>query len=199
LAVPRWRLLEGGRSGLPEITRAYPLVVKPVSQGSSLGVSVVRRPEDLAAAIAEARRYGGGVLVEEFIRGREVTVGILGDAALPVVEIRPRHPFFDFAAKYTAGETEYLVPAPLSEGVTKAVQAAGLTAHRALGCRHLSRVDIMLNEEDAPVVLEVNTIPGFTPTSLLPKAAARAGLSYEDVCEQLVLMASNGSLHLVRS
>jgi D-alanine-D-alanine ligase len=189
LTVPRWRLLEGEPSDRTDPGLAYPLVVKPVSQGSSLGVSVVRRPEDLAGAIAEAKRYGGPVLMEAFIQGREVTVGVLGETALPVVEIRPRHPFFDFTAKYTAGETEYLVPAPLSAHVTRVVQAAGLAAHKALGCRHLSRVDIILNQEHVPVVLEVNTIPGFTPTSLLPKAAACVNLSYEDVCEQLVLMA----------
>jgi D-alanine--D-alanine ligase len=199
LVVPKWQLLEGGRSDVPDIDGALPLVVKPVSEGSSLGVSVVRAPGALAGAIAEARRYGDAVLVEAFIQGREVTVGVLGDEALPVVEIRPRHPFFDFAAKYTAGETEYLVPAPLSAGVTRAVQAAGLAAHQALGCRHLSRTDIMLTPQNVPVVLEVNTIPGFTPTSLLPKAAACRNLSYDEVCERLVLMAWHSRPHLVNS
>ena len=116
-------------------------------------------------------------------------MGVLGDEPLPVVEIRSSHAFFDFTAKYTAGMTEYLVPAPLAPDVTTAVQAVGLAAHRALGCRHFSRTDIILRPDQVPVVLEVNTIPGFTPTSLLPKEAACIGVSYEELCERLVRMA----------
>lgn len=168
---------------------AYPVVVKPVAQGSSFGVSLVGGASDWGPAVAEAARYGPRVLVEECIAGRELTVGVLNDEALPVVEIRSSHTFFDFGAKYTPGVTEYLVPAPLDLGVARAVQAAGLAAHRAIGCRHFSRTDIILNIRQQPVVLEVNTVPGFTPTSLLPKAAACAGISYDVLCDQLVLMA----------
>ena len=190
LLVPRWQVVDlsaetPGRS--TPVT--YPVVVKPANQGSSLGVSIVQRERELSDAFASAGRYGPLVLMEEFVAGREVTVGVLGEEPLPIVEIRPRQPFFDYTAKYTLGATTYIVPAPLPTATIRSVQAMGLAAHRALGCRHFSRADIILNREYAPVLLEVNTIPGFTPTSLLPKAAACLGISYESLCEQLVLMA----------
>ena len=194
LAVPRWCVVDladvgsiGRRLMLREFS--YPLVVKPTGQGSSLGVSIVRCDEELPTALAEAGRYGDRALIEQFVRGREVTAGVFGEEPLPVVEIRSRHGWFDYAAKYTKGLTEYIAPAPLAPPVAQAVQAAGLAAHRAVGCRHLSRTDIILDDRSVPVVLEVNTIPGFTPTSLLPKAAACIGLSYDELCERLVLMA----------
>ena len=166
-----------------------PVVVKPTCQGSSLGVSIVRQPEELAEALVSAGQYGPQILIEEWIAGRELTAGILGETALPVVEIRPGEGFFNYSAKYTPGSTDYLVPAPISADIAQLVQSVGLMAHRALGCRHLSRADIILTPDEVPVLLEVNTIPGFTPTSLLPKAAAQAGMSYEELCEQLVVMA----------
>jgi len=192
LGVPRWRVIDSSTTHAP--TRdleglTYPLVVKPARSGSSFGVSIVERTEGLAQAIAEAAQYGSTVLTEEFIAGRELTVGILGDTPLPVIEIRPHHGFFDYRAKYTQGATEYLVPAPISADVAAAVQAVGLAAHRALGCRHLSRADLILDTHHVPMLLEVNTIPGFTPTSLLPKAAACLQLSYDELCERLVMMA----------
>ena len=199
LSVPRWQLVDLTRRRATLRGFTYPLVVKPVNQGSSIGVSIVRGEADLPSALDTAGRYGSQVLIEEFIRGREVTVGVLGDDPLPVVEIRPSHPFFDFSAKYTVGATEYLVPAPLESDVAQAAQEAGLTAHRALGCRHLSRTDIILASDNIPVVLEVNTIPGFTPTSLIPKAAACIHLSYDALCEKLVMMAWQGSPHVARS
>ncbi len=191
LPVPRWRAIDCAAGERPSRIDGmpFPLVVKPACQGSSLGVSVVRRPAELPEAVAAAARYDAQVVVEEWVDGRELTVGILGDQALPVIEIRAPNGFFDFTAKYTPGATEYLVPAPLPPDVAQLVQTIGLMAHRALGCRHLSRADIILSKERVPVLLEVNTIPGFTPTSLLPKAAAYAGTSYDDVCEQLILMA----------
>lgn len=196
LAAPRWQVVTLPANLSRLRVPAYPVVVKPSGQGSSLGVSIVRTPAELPAALAEAGRYDARLLIEEFIRGREVTAGVFGDDPLPLVEIRPRHPFFDFAAKYTTGLTEYLVPAPLDPAVSAAAQRAGLAAHRALGCRHLSRADFMLTPDNTPVLLEVNTIPGFTPTSLLPKAAACDGLSYDDLCEQLVLMAASDLTHV---
>ena len=168
---------------------SYPVVVKPVNQGSSVGVSIVHREEQLAEAVTEAGQYGPEVLVERFVQGRELTVGMLGEDPLPVVEIRPHQSFFDFTAKYTPGSTDYIVPATVTHRIATVVQDAARSAHRALGCRHLSRTDFILGWEKVPVILEVNTIPGFTPTSLLPKAAACLGMSYEVLCERLVLMA----------
>ena len=188
LSVPRWKAVSHGERIFPA-RFSYPVVVKPTNQGSSLGVSMVRREEELEAALAAAWRYGSKILIEEFVAGREMTVGVLGDEPLPIVEIRPSQPFFDYTAKYTAGSTDYVVPAPLSHRIADDVQAAGLAAHQALGCRHFSRADLILRDDAIPVVLEVNTIPGFTPTSLLPKAAACAKISYGELCEQLVLMA----------
>lgn len=177
---------------------AYPLMVKPADQGSSIGISRVEEPGRLPSALREAARYSQVLLVEEFIEGRELTVGVVGDSTLPVVEICPKQGFFDFAAKYTPGMTEYHVPAALLPAVAQAVQAAGRRAHEALGCRHLSRADLILDAHRGPVVLEVNTIPGFTPTSLLPKAAACIGLTYDELCERLVLLAGREAAQLAR-
>ena len=168
---------------------AYPLIVKPFNQGSSIGVSKVMRPAGLGAALEQARQYSATVIVEAYIAGREVTVSVLGGRALPVVEIVPSRALFDYAAKYTSGLTAYHVPAVFERSVFRAVQEAGRRAHEAIGCRHFSRADMILSHAQVPVVLEVNTIPGFTPTSLLPKAAAAVGISYEALCEQLVVMA----------
>ena len=176
-----------------------PLVVKPASEGSSIGITIVRDPEQFAAALKFAGRYSSQVLVERYLSGRkasgqeasgrELTVGILGEEALPVVEIRPGNPFYDFAAKYQDGETEYIVPARLTGGITAQLQETALRAHRALDCRHFSRVDFLLDDEGQSYVLELNTIPGFTSTSLLPKAARAAGIEFPELCLRLVRMA----------
>ena len=192
LRVPRGQTIDLDKPDRRGLHLAYPLVVKPVGQGSSLGVSIVRHEDQLPEALVKAGQYGNRLLLEEFIPGRELTVGVFGEDALPIVEVRPSHPFFDYATKYTAGMTDYLVPAPLPAEIAAAVQAAGLKAHYALGCRHFSRTDLILNADNVPVILEVNTIPGFTPTSLLPKAAACVNLSYDELCEQLALMAWQG-------
>ncbi len=192
LRVPQWQVVDAAdRERCEQLrkTLQLPVVVKPTNQGSSLGVSIVRERGGFASAIELAARYDTRVLIETFINGRELTVGILGDVALPIVEIKPIGPFFDYTAKYTPGMTEYLVPAPLEAALAARVQEAGRRAHQALGCRHFSRVDLMLDENHQPVVLEVNTIPGLTSTSLLPKAAACLGISYDELCERLVLMA----------
>lgn len=193
LLVPKWCVLDpDDLDGLVAcITHLhFPVVVKPTNQGSSIGVSIAANHAELIDAVADAGRYGRQILVEEFVRGRELTVGILGRETLPVVEVRPHSSrFFDYAAKYTPGQTTYEVPACLDDTLTQGVQEAGLRAHRALGCRHFSRVDLILNDQHQPVILEVNTIPGLTATSLLPKAGACAGILYDELCERLILMA----------
>ena len=166
-----------------------PVVVKPVHQGSSVGVQFVERISEWSGALAEAMRYDSQVLVEERIRGRECTVGILDNKALPVVEVRPRTGVYDYRAKYSPGSTEYLCPAPFDKETTARVQAAGLETFRAIGGRDYARVDIIVRPNGQPVVLEINTLPGMTETSLLPKAAAAAGIGYAELCQRMIDMA----------
>lgn len=170
-----------------------PVVIKAVAQGSSIGVSIVTEDSALRAAIEEGFRYSEGILVEQYIKGRELTVAVWDDGkaaqALPVVEIRPHSGAYDYASKYTSGATDYLCPAPLTEAETAIVQEAAVKAFRSLRCGGIARADVLLDAEGRPYVLEVNTIPGMTATSLVPKAAAAAGISFEDLCEKILLSA----------
>ena len=166
-----------------------PLVVKPVRQGSSVGLRFVEQKTDWLAALAVALQFDSEVLVEEKITGRETTVGILGGEALPVVEVRPKVGGYDYKNKYTAGNTEYFCPAEFDAVVTKRIQDAALGAFRAIGGRDYARVDVMVRANGEPVVLEVNTLPGMTETSLLPKAAFAAGLNYAQLCQRMVDLA----------
>jgi len=166
-----------------------PLVVKPVRQGSSVGLQFVERAENWPPALVEALKFDSEVLVEEKIIGRETTVGILGGEALPVVEVRPRTGGYDYQNKYTAGRTEYFCPADFDAALTQRIQAAASGAFAAIGGRDYARVDVMVRADGGPVVLEVNTLPGMTETSLLPKAAAAAGLDYAQLCQRMVELA----------
>ena len=167
-----------------------PLVVKPLRQGSSIGVSIARDAEDVAIGLARAFKYGHQAILERYINGREFTVGVLGDTALPVIEIRTPQPFFNADAKYLDDATEYILqPENLAPELYEKIQAIALNAHHAIDCRHFSRVDMMLETDGSPYVLEANTIPGFTARSLLPMAARQAGLSFPDLCERIVEMA----------
>jgi D-alanine-D-alanine ligase len=166
-----------------------PLVVKPVRQGSSVGLQFVERIEDWQHAIVEALKFDSEVLVEEKIIGHETTVGILDDEALPIVEVRPKAGAYDYKNKYTAGCTEYFCPADFDLATTEKIQDAALGAFRAIGGRDYGRVDVMVRANGEPVVLEVNTLPGMTETSLLPKAAAAAGISYEELCQRMIELA----------
>ncbi len=170
-------------------TMRLPLVVKPVRQGSSVGLQFVERPEDWPSALAEALKFDSEVLVEERIIGRETTVGILDDSALPVVEVRPKAGSYDYRNKYTAGCTDYFCPADFDAATTRRIQDAGLGAFRAIGGRDYGRVDVMVRPDGEPVVLEVNTQPGMTETSLLPKAAAAAGVTYDQLCQRMIDLA----------
>jgi len=171
------------RGGLPGLKT--PCVIKAPRQGSSVGVHLVYSREEIPAALEDCLQYGEQVLVEEFFAGRELTVGILGAQALPIVEIVPHEGFYDYEHKYTKGASEYHVPANLDAGVTAKVQAAALAACESLGLEVYSRVDILLAADGRLNVLEINTIPGMTETSLLPKAAAVAGLDFPALCEEI--------------
>jgi len=166
-----------------------PVVLKPLRQGSSVGLVFVERVADWTVSLAEAFRHDTEVLCEERILGREATVGVLDGVALPLVEVRPRSGVYDYRSKYTAGATEYLCPAPFEADLTARIQAVGLAAFHAVGARDYARVDVMLTRAGEPLVLEVNTLPGMTETSLLPKAATAAGIGYAELCERMVLLA----------
>lgn len=167
----------------------FPCVVKPCSGGSSVGLSMVHTFEQLRPAVATACRYGGEALVERYVKGREVTVGILGDAVLGSCEISSPSATFDYQAKYQGG-ARYHLPPRLSETRIANVGSMALSAARALGCRGYARVDFLCSDTANDVVLEVNTLPGLTPMSLLPKIACQSGLSFEDLAERILSMAT---------
>ncbi len=184
----KYLVVNSASAGFPD-NLPLPLVVKPVRQGSSVGLQFVERPADWPAALAESLKFDSAVLVEEKIIGRETTVGILGGNVLPVVEVRPKAGSYDYQNKYTAGATEYFCPADFAAATTGRIQAAALGAFRAIGGRDYARVDVMVRPDGSPVVLEVNTLPGMTETSLLPKAAAAAGMNYARLCQRMVDLA----------
>jgi D-alanine-D-alanine ligase len=163
-----------------------PAVVKPVSQGSALGVSVVRASGQMKAALKAAWRWDSAALVESYLPGRELTVGVLGGQALPVVEIVPEHAFYDFHSKYAKGGSRHLCPAPIPAKAARRAQELALRAHRALRCRAYSRTDLILGPKGSLHVLEVNTLPGLTAVSLLPDAARVAGLEYGALLEAML-------------
>ncbi len=186
LAVPRWKEADPLSAAARAEEIKFPLVVKPVSEGSSFGMSIVDSAKDLAGAVEQAAVFGDRILLEEYLAGPELTVGILDDRPLPVIQIVPKRRFYDFVAKYTPGMTEYLVPAPLPPETARAAQELAVRAHEALGCRSFSRVDLILARDRGPVLLELNIIPGMTETSLLPKAAAAVGIPFTGLCRQML-------------
>jgi len=189
LATPRWRLLphEPG-PGDPGALADWPLpyVVKPANEGSSVGVSVVDTRDQLAAALATARRFHGPVIVEDYIAGTEVFVGILNDRVLGSVEVRPATRFYDYEAKYKRTDTKYLIPPELPAPVIERAQDLALAAYRALGCTGHARPDLRISTAGEVFVLEVNTLPGMTKTSLLPKIARSVGMDYPTLCEHIL-------------
>ena len=163
----------------------FPQVVKPAREGSSIGVTVAHCMPEATAGLERCFELDDRAIIERMIRGRELTVGIFGSRALPIIELVYPGALFDKHAKYTNGVTEHVIDPELPEGVADDVQRVALAAHRALGCRHLSRVDMMLSENNVPYVLEVNTIPGMTAVSLVPDAARAAGIEFPELCETL--------------
>jgi len=188
VTTPYWQVVKSGQRP----TIPLPIVVKPPRQGSTVGVVIVKNARELDSAVAEAAKYDGELLIEKFVPGRELTVGILGDQALPILEIIPKGGFYDFTNKYpflnpqAGGGAEHVCPAKIDNDKTKEIQDLALKAYRALGLQVYSRVDVILSENNQPFVLEINTIPGMTEASLLPEAAAAAGISYVDLCTRII-------------
>ena len=165
-----------------------PLVVKPNAQGSTVGLSIINNWDDLDAALATAYRYSDSVLLEQFVPGRELTVTVLGEEVLPVVEIIPESGFYDYESKYQSGRTRYVTPAELPEDLTAEIQAATLRGFQAIGCSGYARIDFRLREDRQYFCLEVNTLPGMTPTSLVPKAAKARGIEFPELMERIIKM-----------
>jgi len=181
---------EIGRNSRRTISLPFPVVVKPAREGSTIGVSIVKEEDDLIPALQEAGNYDEEILVEEFMKGKEITVGVLEDIPLPVIEIVPKSGFYDYHSKYTKGETDYIVPARIPREKYLYAQEISLRAFQVIGCCGCARVDLMTDEEGNPFVIDVNTMPGMTETSLLPKAAHYVGISFEDLVERILLGAA---------
>jgi len=186
--TPTWEVIEAGeRPSLP-----LPLVIKAPRQGSTVGVYIVKDAGKIDSALKEAAQYDHEFLIEKYIPGRELTVGVLGDLALPVLEIIPKSGFYDFNDKYPflnpqgGGGAEHVCPAVLSKELSSKIQDLALLAHQSLGLKVYSRVDVILSAENEPFILEVNTIPGMTEVSLLPEAAAVAGIGYAELCARII-------------
>ncbi len=196
IPTPRFAVVKSTGKELGPVRLApkmsLPYVVKPSGEGSTIGVTIVEKKAGLKAAIEEAATYSDTVLIESFVKGREVTVSILNGAPLPIVEIIPHEGFYDFKAKYTAGSVDFIVPARLGARLTAKAQETALAAYGALGCRGAARVDIIIDRDGVPYVLEINTIPGMTETSLLPMAANAAGIDYSTLVEEVIKEARLG-------
>lgn len=194
IPTPKWLMMKKGANALKvdeniKLVTGYPCVIKPNDEGSTVGLSIVQPDvEDvqLGTALDDAFSYSDSVMAEEFIEGRELTVAILGNEALPVVEIKPKDGFYDYEHKYTKGMTEYFCPADLPKELAQHIQEKALTAHKALGCKVYSRVDFRLNSKGEYYCLEVNTLPGMTELSLVPKAAGAVGMTFPQLLERII-------------
>ncbi len=164
----------------------FPVFAKPVENGSSIGVKRFASQGKLSAELMDLVEFYGDYIIESEIKGKEITVGILGKRALPPIRLKPAAGFYDYEAKYFRKDTEYIVPADISAHLSRKLKRTALTVHRELGLRDFSRVDMILSEEGKPYVIEVNSIPGFTEKSLLPKAALSAGIGFEDLCKKIL-------------
>lgn len=192
IPTPDWRMLEQTDDlDYEEAIEALgsPLIVKPNAQGSTVGLTLVEKKTQWGDALTEAFRWDSRILVEQFIAGRELTVGVLGDVAMPVVEIKPKHGIYDYECKYTEGMCEYICPAPITPAQMRACQEQGLEAFRALGCRGYARADFRMDKEGRMFCLEVNTLPGMTSHSLVPKAAKAAGIDFPALVARICRLA----------
>lgn len=189
--TPNWIMAPASVEAVKRVVD-IPAIVKPSKQGSTVGLTLVGEEGGLAAAVAEAFRYDDDVLIEQYIPGRELTVGILGEEPLPVGEIIPKHEIYDYECKYTAGMVEEIFPAAIPTDTARAAQQQALDAFHALKLRGYARVDFRLTADGALYCLEVNTLPGMTEMSLIPQGAAAAGIPFPDLCERIAMLALDG-------
>ena len=188
IKTPKWKRIRKGQL-VDKNDFEYPCVVKPNSQGSTIGLTIVQYENSFDAAVIDAFKYDNEILIEKFISGREITVSIVGNEILPIIEIIPKHNLYDYECKYTEGMTEYICPAVLDEGLTKKIQETALNVYKLLKCRHYGRVDFRLGHNNLHWFLELNTLPGMTDTSLVPKAAKASGISFEDLIDSIIQQA----------
>jgi D-alanine-D-alanine ligase len=194
IPTPEWILLKSDNYSTQLLNQNsikfnFPYIVKPADEGSTVGLSLVNQEDGINDAINLAGKHSTNILIEEYIPGRELTVGILGSKPLPIVEIISDNDLYDYDCKYTEGKSQYRVPAELPEKITRKIQDDALKIHKALGCRHYGRVDFRLNEKNEHYFLEINTLPGMTSTSLLPMAAQAAGLDFPELVDTIIKIA----------
>jgi D-alanine-D-alanine ligase len=192
IPTAEWQVVDLSQTNIKEFKLKLPLpvVVKPAREGSTVGISIVHKNEEVSKALEVAKASDQIVIIESYIAGVEITVPIWENRALPMIEIVPKSEFYDYKRKYTAGETEYIIPARISDNVRRLCEDFSLETFKAVGCRQYARVDIRIDKNDKPFILEINTLPGFTETSLFPKSALKAGISFDQIVEKLVDEAS---------
>ena len=194
ITTPDWILYKNNKFSKQKLFKAsnnqfsYPYIVKPNDEGSTMGLTKVEKEDQLDLAISMALEFSKEIIVEKYISGREITVGVLGNKALPIVEIFPKKDFFDYECKYSEGMSEYKVPAKINKDIELRIQQDALAIHESIGCRHYSRVDFILDKTSKYYFLEINSLPGMTSTSLLPMAAKNAGVEFDQLIDLILNM-----------
>ena len=184
--TPGWVMKNKDSDDIIDIDLTFPLVVKPNDQGSTIGLSIVKNKKELRKAFELAGKYTSSILLESFINGREITVPVVANKAYSIVEIIPSHDLYDYECKYTKGMSEYICPADLSINLSESIKDLALKVHKILNCRHYSRVDFLLDKNNDPWFLEINTLPGMTETSLLPKSLKASGIEFKDIIQKIL-------------
>ncbi len=184
--TPKWILKNDTSSDILDGNFEYPLIVKPNDQGSTIGLSIVKRKDQLKDAFTNALQFADSIIFESYIDGREITVPIVGSKAYPVIEIIPSHDFYDYECKYTKGMSQYICPAEISNKLSESIKDLALKIHTILDCRHYSRVDFLLDSKNEPWFLELNTLPGMTETSLLPKSLKADGIEFKEIIQMIL-------------
>ena len=193
ICTPEWVLYKNKKNNHQKLFNSsskfsYPYIIKPNDEGSTMGLAKVEKESEVAAAISSSLEFSNEIIVEEYISGREITVGVLGNKPLPIVEIFPQKDFFDYECKYSEGMSNYVVPAKIDGKIASKIQDDALLIHEAIGCRHYSRVDFILDDSGQHYFLEINSLPGMTATSLLPMAAKEAGLGFDELIDLILNM-----------